>query len=300
MGHRKVLIALVTAGLCSICSSPFVEAADTVEAPNRVVSSPNGENSFHLLDRDAEFLRYKIASGSTDVIESSRIGILLNDVNLGEDAIVESVERYEINEQYPSRANHSAAVNHCRGAKFKILSKKSNTHFVLEVRAFDDGVAFRHIVPGAGPRTPDAATDFTIPSGSIVWHHGLRGHYEGVHESEPIESIHSAEWIAPPLTFKLPHNAGYAAITEAALVNYAGMALQADGDRIVRERLGHSQPIGHPFELRFGKEEGKRLSHPAAIDGEIITPWRVVMIGKDLNTLVNCDIVAEPVVAARQ
>lgn len=291
MGYRNVLIALVTAGLCSICSAPLLAAADAVEVPDRVVPSPNGEIFFRLLDRDAEFLRYKIVSGSTDVIESSQIGVLLNDANLGKDAIVESVERYEINDQYPSRANHSAAVNHCRGAKFKILSKKSNTHFELEVRAFDDGVAFRHVVRGTGLRTPDAATDFTIPSGSIVWHHGLRGHYEGVHVSEPIESIHSAEWIAPPLTFKLPHNAGYASITEAALLNYAGMALQADGDRIVRERLGHSQPIGYPFELRFGKEEGKRLSHPAAIDGEITTPWRVVMIAKDLNTLVNCDMV---------
>jgi alpha-glucosidase len=43
--------------------------------------------------------------------------------------------------------------------------------------------------------------------------------------------------------------------------------------------------------LRFSKEEGERLSHAAAINGEIVTPWRVVMIGKELNTLVNCDLV---------
>jgi alpha-glucosidase len=291
MGHRNFLTALITAALCSTCSALLLAAAAAVESPDRVVASPNGEISFRLLDSNSKFLRYKIASGSTDVIESSRIGLLLNDANLGEDALVETVERYEINEQYPSCANHSTAVNHCRGAKFKILSKKSNTLFLLEVRAFDDGVAFRHVVRGTGLRTPDAAIEFTIPSASVVWHHGLRGHYEGVHVNEPIESINSAEWIAPPLTFKLPHNTGYASITEAALVNYAGMALQADGNRIVRERLGHSQPVGHPFELRFGKDEGERLSHPAAIEGEIITPWRVVMIAKDLNTLVNCDMV---------
>ena len=27
------------------------------------------------------------------------------------------------------------------------------------------------------------------------------------------------------------------------------------------------------------------------IEGEIITPWRIVIVGKDLNTLVNCDII---------
>ena len=49
--------------------------------------------------------------------------------------------------------------------------------------------------------------------------------------------------------------------------------------------------MGRPFELRFSKEEAERLSHAATIDGDIITPWRVVMIGKDLNSLVNCDII---------
>src|SRR5262249_17083907 len=60
---------------------------------------------------------------------------------------------------------------------------------------------------------------------------------------------------------------------------------------VLRERLGHSQPVGHPFQLRFGKEEAERLSHAAAVDGEIVTPWRVVFVGKDLNTLVNSDII---------
>src|SRR5207302_4860380 len=35
----------------------------------------------------------------------------------------------------------------------------------------------------------------------------------------------------------------------------------------------------------------KRLANPAALSGTITSPWRVVMIGPDLNTLVNCDLV---------
>ena len=69
------------------------------------------------------------------------------------------------------------------------------------------------------------------------------------------------------------------------------MALRTDNDCIVQERLGHSQPLGRPFELRFSKAEAERLSHAATIDGDITTPWRVVIIGKDLNSLVNCDII---------
>ena len=35
-----------------------------------------------------------------------------------------------------------------------------------------------------------------------------------------------------------------------------------------------------------------RLARPAALRGTITTPWRVVMVAADLNTLVNCDIVS--------
>jgi alpha-glucosidase len=42
--------------------------------------------------------------------------------------------------------------------------------------------------------------------------------------------------------------------------------------------------------LRYAADV-ERLKQPAAIAGTITTPWRVVMIGADLNALVNCDIV---------
>ena len=61
-----------------------------------------------------------------------------------------------INEQFPCLGVHSTATNHCRGAKFFLLHADTQTSFVFEVRAFDDGVAFRHMVPGTGLRTPDA------------------------------------------------------------------------------------------------------------------------------------------------
>src|SRR5262249_2622087 len=43
--------------------------------------------------------------------------------------------------------------------------------------------------------------------------------------------------------------------------------------------------------LRYKPEDIERLGKPAAIAGTITTPWRVVLIGRDLNALVNADIV---------
>ena len=47
------------------------------------------------------------------------------------------------------------------------------------VRVFDDGIAFRCVVPGEGSRVPDEATAFVLPAGATVWYHDLHGHYEG-------------------------------------------------------------------------------------------------------------------------
>ena len=75
-------------------------------------------------------------------------------------------------------------------------------------------------------------------------------------------------------------------------MNYPGMGFQADGQRGFKTVLGHALPVSHPFDLRYGAVEAKRLSIPAALAGTITTPWRVVMTGGDLNTLVNNDIIS--------
>jgi alpha-glucosidase len=68
------------------------------------------------------------------------------------------------------------------------------------------------------------------------------------------------------------------------------MALENDGRGGWIIGLGHRQPINYPYELRYGREEAKRLATPASIIGTITTPWRVVLVARDLNTLVNSDI----------
>jgi alpha-glucosidase len=69
------------------------------------------------------------------------------------------------------------------------------------------------------------------------------------------------------------------------------MALQADAGNVFRERLGHSHPASYPYVLRYKEENARRLAVPAAIEGAITIPWRVVMAGRDLDTLVHSDAV---------
>jgi alpha-glucosidase len=261
-------------------------------ANERQVQSPNGSVQFQIFARENR-LKFTVMFRSQSVIESSSLHFTVDDVDLTENVEVVGANAYRLKETYPWRGVHSQATNNCCGLILSLKHVRSNTKYNLDIRAFDDGVAFRFLVPGNGKlRVPDEDTAFVLPAGSTVWHHGLGGHYEGVHVKKSVAEIKSGEWVAPPMTFKLPASRGYAAITEAALVNYSGMALQADGQRGFRVRLGHHHPPSSPYLLRYGAEEAKRLSQPAAVSGTITTPWRVLMIGSDLNALVNCDIVA--------
>ena len=261
-------------------------------APEAIrLSSPNGSIEFHLLHGDEPGLQYRITFRDRPVIDASPLSIVVDGVDLAQGVEVGKVSSSQANERYPWRGVHAEAINRYRGASIALRHTARSTDYVVEVRVFDDGVGFRAVVPGEGIRVPDETTAFVLPAESTVWYHDLRGHYEGVHVKKDISQVQAGEWAAPPLTFKLPGGLGYASITEAAVINYSGMALQADGQRGFRTRLGHAQPASYPFTLRYGDPEAARLAHPAAITGPITTPWRVVMIGADLDALVNCDIV---------
>jgi alpha-glucosidase len=256
------------------------------------VVSPDGKIKFTILP-DAERLAFTVTMGNTPVIEPSSIVMKLDGYDLSSGVVFNNVERYSIDESYPWYGAHSTAVNRCNGAKISLTHDLSFTSYTLEVRVFDDGVSYRHVIPGDEntARASDEYSVFVIPDGSTLWYGGLAdGHYETEFVKKNSSDVRAGEWAGPPLTFKLPLDSGYASITEANLVNYSGMALEADGRRGWITGLGHRQPLNWPFELRYGREEAKRLGKPAFFTGTITTPWRVVMLGPDLNTLVNSTI----------
>jgi alpha-glucosidase len=274
------------------------------------LASPNG-NVRLVLAPNAERLTYSVKMGDTTVVEPSTLRLIVDGYDLPSGIVLGKVETYEVDERYPWHGAHSTAINNCRGARIALTHDLSMTPYTLEVRAFNDGVAYRFVVPLVAEsaaadtdgnasvgdarlrkeaRVVDEYSNFVLPAGTTVWFHDLDGHYEAAYEQKTIDDVEAGQWAGPPLTFQLPGGAGYGSVTEANLMSYAGMALESDGRRGWIVGLGHRQPLNYPFELRYGREEGKRLARPAAITGTITTPWRVIMVGRDLNTLVNSDI----------
>src|SRR6185369_3245266 len=126
-------------------------------------------------------LRYEISFKNKPVIETSRLLFTLDGVELTAAPEAGDVKTYRVNETYPWRGNHALATNHCNGAT--IALQRGGVSYSLELRAYNDGIAYRFVVPAAGnkTRTPDEGSAFVVPEGSLCWYHDLGGHYEGQH-----------------------------------------------------------------------------------------------------------------------
>ncbi|MHC4541535.1 MAG: glycoside hydrolase family 97 protein [Planctomycetota bacterium] len=298
--ERSILIAAVGLAvvLCLAETNVAPGRAERTRRSQRVrmeqvqVASPDGKVRLTVLP-NAERLTFAVTLDDTPVLDSSTIVMNVDGYDLSSGVVFGDVERYEIDREYPWRGKHGRAINCCNAARIRLEHDLSFIEYVLEIRVFNDGAAFRHVIPGneGTSRVPDEYTAFVLPAGSTVWSHDLGGHYEAAYKQRDVSDIEAGQWMGPPVTFKLPGNAGYGSITEANLVNYSGMALEADGRRGFITGLGHRQPLNYPYELRYGREQAKRLGKPASVSGTITTPWRVVMVGRDLNTLVNSTIV---------
>src|SRR5215467_13897011 len=126
-------------------SRPASAVRDSAE-----IISPSGNLKFQLAWRHSPSLTYRITIAGHPIIETSQLGMIVDNVDLGRGAHVIRTTSYRVNESYTWRGVHSKAINRSSGAKISVEHRESKTSYSVEVRVFDDGVAFRHVIPGDG------------------------------------------------------------------------------------------------------------------------------------------------------
>jgi hypothetical protein len=140
------------------------------EAANPVrISSPDNKIRCEVIVAEKGRLTYSVRFNEKPVIESSSMAIIVDNIDLSQGVEVGEVKTFQVNEKYPWRGVHSQAVDRCNAARIHITHTPSKTSYTVHVRAFNDGVAFRSIVPGDKSRVPDEGHDVHDPGGQ----HGL-------------------------------------------------------------------------------------------------------------------------------
>src|SRR5262249_52362290 len=153
--QRSSHFALILSALVNCWLTPASRAADEV----RVVS-PDERVQLKLSLTEGR-LHYAVSFRNQPVIETSPLIMTVDGADVTAGVTLGDAKPYQVKETYPWRGVHAQAVNHGNGLTVRLKHANANADFTLDVRAYNDSVAFRSIVPGQGPRVPDEATRFT-------------------------------------------------------------------------------------------------------------------------------------------
>ena len=291
-------------------------AAAAAAGPAREVRSPDGKIAI-TIHTDAP-LGYSITVDGKPALLRSRLGLeLAGDVKLGEKPVVQSEKRKSADTHWENQFGKNRNVRDHYN-ELNLTLKEGDRTFGVVARAYDDGVAFRLVLPkqpGMDSFTVTRdATELTFPDDCPVW--AGWNNPEGAARPEG-GFIGSQEWRYLPntlsglnpnykhgLPFLVQTPAAYIAITESDLLDWSGMwlATKAGAKNTLEVQLAPPIPA-QPWPARSpSAANGAAVSTAPAPPGEIQkglvvattphnSPWRTFIIGRQPYDLIQSDLV---------
>ena len=281
----------------------------------REVRSPDGKIAI-TIHTDAP-LGYSITVDGKPALARSRLGLELADnVKLGEKPVVQSEERKSADTHWENQFGKNRDVRDHYN-ELNLTLKDGDRIFGVVARAYDDGVAFRLVLPkqpgmDSFTITRDA-TEYTFTEDNPVWAGWNNG--EGAARPEG-GFIGSQEWRYLPnklsglnpnfkhgLPFLVQTPAAYVAITESDLLDWSAMWLVSKAGAKFTLETQLAPPIpARPWVNGAPAANGAAVSTAAAPTGEVQkglvvaqtphnSPWRTFIIGRQAADLISSDLV---------
>jgi alpha-glucosidase len=284
--------------LLAFCVAENLTAQGKNEAQVKV-TSPNGQITFLLFDaaETAEpaghtaqgappvgGLRYAVEFHGKRFITESKMGLELE----GQPALGPRMHKVgaktdSVDESYTIPVGKTSTVRDRYNSARTDLEDASGRKLTIEARVFDDGVAFRYIVPDQPSlkqvRITHEVTEFTYATDASTYPlilDGFQSSWEDEYQLRMVSGLHPDWLVGPPYLAEEP-GLGWVAITEADIDNYAGMYLRKGKD---------------PLSVRA--ELSPRVDEPGvAVEATtpVMSPWRVLMIGDEPGRLIESNIV---------
>ena len=255
---------------------------------NCEISSPDGQIRVSVAtvdEKNRPVLNYSVWYNDEDILSCSTLGIGFADgSSFQENLKIISFRDSTIDETYTMPFGKTSSVHNLCNEKVINLQDQAGRKLKLIFRVFNDGIGFRYIIPGQG--TPDTLeisrelTSFAFTGDPKYWGlhvNSYRTAYENEYTVDVLSEIPPEDIIALPLLVRKSEHA-WVAITEAALVNYAGMYLKISNENSTI-LLASLSP----------RKDNPTIAVKAATP--LITPWRVMIIGDDPGRLVESNIV---------
>jgi alpha-glucosidase len=282
---------------CAVLLAVSIASAQTPEAESLHLASPDNqivltistgpaqvEPNAPRRERPVEGLRYSLQFHGKALFNDSAMGLKLeNHDPLGPTMKILHHEQGSADQTYTIPLGKTSSVrDHYNSARADFQDEQGRK-LTVELRAYDDGVAFRYILPEqSGIKNANIEhelTEFHYSTDATLYPlivEGFQSSYEDEYQARQVSGLHRDWLVALPLLGTVP-GVGWVAITEANIENYAGM---------------YVKKAAAPFAVRA--ELSPRLDKPSiAVEAvaPVTTPWRVLMIGDEPGRLVESNIV---------
>lgn len=183
-------------------------------ATDVTMTSPDGRYTMTVNDRDG--LNYTLQFEGREVIASSRLGLRWNEEWRDGVQIEKTAQADRDTTWTPVYGERSRVRDHYRSWTLELTRPASRQRMALEVRMYNEGVAFRYLFRGgAYLKIEEEYTEFTLPRGTQAWH---TQRAQTPYNKMPLEGWSSES--ERPLLLELPDGGGYVCLAEAQVVDY--------------------------------------------------------------------------------
>jgi alpha-glucosidase len=246
------------------------------------ITSPDKKISFSL-NTDKQGIYYSINYKGTVLAQDSRLNISFkNGGAFNNNVTFQSVHPEKLNEDYELITGHTSKVHsECNRAIIPLQEQSGAKRLLyIEVRMFNDGVAFRYVMPKQPSmdkvEITEEANTFNLsqnPKATVLLRENFTTSHEGIYTKTTLNKLAADTLMDMPALFEFP-NKIYMAITEAALHDYAGMYL-IKHNGVLQSRLS-------PLPKEPGIAVKATLPHNS--------PWRVMMISDRIGAFLESNI----------
>ena len=279
---KKILVLLVMALATMEMSAGVYE-----------VCSPNGKVKVTV--NTDQGVRWAVNYGETPVLLPSAIDICLQQgqktLSLGK---VGKVARYTVKSSFSTPFYKKATVTDEYGRMLMYTNQK----WTIEVRAYDDGAAYRLISGATKPSLVKSETaEFRFADdyqAFVPYMNEYRDEqrycysFESYYDEQPLSAMFKDSLAITPLAVCLPGGMK-AIVMDAGVENYPEMLVKGDGNALVAEFASYplEQKVGG-FD-RLNLIPTKRADYIAKLSPKQSLPWRAVVITERDADILNCD-----------
>ena len=270
--------------LISLCAS----------AGNYEVSSPNGKVKVTITTDEG--VKWSVDYDGRQVLLPSAIDIRLSQgrktYGLGK---VGKVARYTVNGSFKNPFYKKLNISDAYGQLLMYTTEK----FTIEVRAYDDGAAYRLISSNNKPLTvTDETVEFCFGDdyqAFVPYVNDNRGgerycySFESYYDEAPLSKMYPDSLAITPLAVCLPDGMK-AIVMDAGVENYPGMMLKKGEGNVLKAEFAP-----YPLEQEIGGYDRlnlvptKRADYIAKFVKQQSLPWRAVVITERDADILNCD-----------